>query len=106
MNTKLDLFELINKCPIATISVGAAELGMFARQLIAECRREFERERAAVAAEDAEKYWEPEFVKTTLKVSDSTLYRWQKAKILEPVWIGGQKRYRKSDIERIISGTN
>ena len=102
MNTKLDVMELINRCPGAIISIGAAELRSFARQLIAESRREFERERAAIEAGKAENYLEPETVKAMLKISESTLYRMAKSKILEPVWIAGQKRFRQSDIDRIV----
>ena len=102
MNTKLDVMELINRCPGAIISIGAADLRSFARQLIAESRREFERERIAIEAGKAENYLEPETVKSMLKISESTLYRMAKSKILEPVWIAGQKRFRQSDIERIV----
>lgn len=106
MNTKLDLLELIKHCPGITISIGAAELGMFAKQLIAEARREFERERAAIEAGKVEIYRDPEEVKTMLKISDSTLYRMAKSKILEPVWIAGQKRFRQSDIDKLVHNTN
>lgn len=102
-NSKLDLIELIKQCPSTTISIGAAELGMFARQLIADARREFERERAAIEAGKAEVYLEPEDVKQMLKVSDSTLYRFNKSKILCYGWVGGQKRYRRSDVEKLVN---
>ena len=103
MNTKLDLIELIKNCPGTTISIGAAELGTFARQLIAEARREFERERAAIEAGKAEVYLEPEDVKQMLKVSDSTLYRLNKSKILCYGFVGGQKRYRRSDVDKLVN---
>lgn len=102
-NSKLDIMELIKQCPGATFSIGAAELGLFAKQLIAEARREFERERAAIEAGKAEVYLEPEDVKQMLKVSDSTLYRLNKSKILCYGFVGGQKRYRRSDIDRIVN---
>lgn len=105
-NSKLDIMELIKQCPGATISIGAAELGLFAKQLIAEARREFERERAAIEAGKAEVYRDSEEVKTMLKISDSTLYRMAKSKILEPVWIAGQKRFRQSDIDKLVHNTN
>ena len=95
--------ELIKQCPGTIISVGAGELGVFTKQLVAESRREFERERAAVAAGKAENYLEPETVKTMLKISESTLYRMGKANILVPVWIAGQKRFRQSDIDKLVS---
>ena len=101
----LDLIELLKQCPDATLQVTASDLGIFSRKLIAETRREFERERAAIEAGKAENYLEPETVKAMLKISESTLYRMAKSKILEPVWIAGQKRFRQSDIDRIVCTT-
>lgn len=60
-----------------------------------EARQDFERERAAIAEEKKEEYLTPEMVKTLLRISESTLYRMAKAKILIPVFVGGQKRYRQ-----------
>ena len=38
-----------------------------------------------------------------LKVSRTSLFRWQKNGYLEPIKTGGRCRYRKSDIEAILS---
>lgn len=102
----LDLIELIKQCPGTSINVTAGELGTFARQLIAETKREFERERASIEAGKSEKFLEPETVKSMLKISDSTLYRMGRARILEPVWIAGQKRFKQSDIDKITKKTD
>ena len=37
-----------------------------------------------------------------LNVSQSTLSRWAKDKILSPIYIGGTCKYRKSDIDDLI----
>ena len=37
-----------------------------------------------------------------LSVSKMTLYRWDKAGILRKVEIGGKRRYRKTDVERLV----
>jgi predicted DNA-binding transcriptional regulator AlpA len=37
-----------------------------------------------------------------LKISATTIWRWQKSEYLLPVFIGGKKRYRKTDIQRIM----
>lgn len=42
-------------------------------------------------------------VKNLLSISESTLYRMAKAKILIPVFVGGQKRYRRSDLDKILN---
>lgn len=51
MDMKLDLFELLREFPEATLTVHAGDLGYFARELLAEARQDFERERAAIAEE-------------------------------------------------------
>ncbi len=99
----LDLFELLREFPEATLTVHAGDLGHFARELLAEARQDFERERAAIAEEKKEEYLTPEMVKTLLRISESTIYRMAKAKILVPVFVGGQKRYRRSDLDKILS---
>ena len=100
---KLDLFELLREFPEATLTVHAGDLGHFARELLAEARQDFERERAAIAEGKTEEYLTPEMVKTLLRISESTLYRMAKAKILVTVFVGGQKRYRRSDLDKILS---
>ena len=103
MDMKLDLFELLREFPEATLTVHAGDLGHFARELLAEARQDFERERAAIAEGKTEEYLTPEMVKTLLRISESTLYRMAKAKILVPVFVGGQKHYRRSDLDKILS---
>lgn len=44
----------------------------------------------------------PEQAADTLKVSKVTLWRWEKSGYLIPVSIEGKKRYRNSDIAKII----
>ena len=103
MDMKLDLFELLREFPEANLTVHAGDLGHFARELLAEARQDFERERAAIAEGKTEEYLTPEMVKTLLRISESTLFRMAKAKILVTVFVGGQKRYRRSDLDKILS---
>lgn len=44
----------------------------------------------------------PEEAAKMLSVSSVTMWRWQKNEYLVPVYVGGKKRYRNSDIVRII----
>ena len=99
----LDLFERLREFPEANLTVHAGDLGHFARELLAEARQNFERERAAIAEGKTEEYLTPEMVKTLLRISESTLFRMAKAKILVTVFVGGQKRYRRSDLDKILS---
>ena len=39
-----------------------------------------------------------------LAVSKMTLYRWDQSGVLKKLEIGGKRRYRKSDIDRLVGG--
>ena len=41
---------------------------------------------------------------TELSVDKSTLWRWQRQNYLTPIKVGGKKKYRLSDVERILKG--
>ena len=36
-----------------------------------------------------------------LKISRSTLHRWEKSGIINPIWIGGSKRYAQTEISNL-----
>ena len=78
MNSTIDLVALLERVPNATITVQLSDLNAFARRLIADT------------------------VKDVLQISETTLWRWAKAGYRLPVMIGGQKRYRQSDIEKMV----
>lgn len=44
----------------------------------------------------------PDQAADTLQISKVTLWRWEKQGYLVPVSIGGKKRYKSRDIQRII----
>lgn len=102
---KFDILEILREFPETSLTIHAGDLNHFARQLLAEARQEFERERAIAAQEKTEDYLTSEMVKTLLRISESTLYRLAKTKILTPVFVGGQKRYKRSDIEKLLNPT-
>ena len=41
-----------------------------------------------------------------LKVNLSTLWRWEKKEYLKPIYVGGKKRYPKSEIQKRFTSTN
>jgi len=98
----LDLIALIQRVPTATVTLQLSDLNTFSRRLIAETRNEYEKEIADRIAARNEVYLTADTVKQTVKVSDSTLWRWAKAGMLVPVMVGGQKRYRQSDMDRLV----
>lgn len=57
-----------------------------------------------LATEKAKEYLlTPEEAAELLKVSSVTLWRWDKSGYLTPVYVGGKKRYRNSDISKIMN---
>lgn len=81
------------------LQVDRSELRAELKELYAEIRMEAERDAITKASE---RLITPEQAADTLKVSKVTLWRWEKSGYLIPVSIGGKKRYRNSDIAKII----
>ena len=69
--------------------------------LIADTKKELEQ---LITDEKSETYPSREKVMEMLDVSQSTLWRWQKAGYLVPLNVGGKRRYRMSDVKRILEG--
>lgn len=72
----------------------------------AECRAIFAEIRAEAKAEAEQKAKEmlltPMEVCERLKISDVTLWRYTKAEYLTPIYIGGKRRFKASDVQKII----
>lgn len=95
------LIEAAKECPGLIVSIRLEDLIEANKILIESARQQLEQR---IADANAESYLSTEKVCQMLDVSVTTLWRWQKRKYLVPVTYGGQKRYRKSDVERIING--
>ena len=106
MNEKIDIYELVKRCPDATIQIRVGDLSVFGRKLLADARLEFERQQAAAEAEKAETYLDAETVMRKLDISASTLYRLGRAHVLEHIRLGGRKKYRLTDVERLVREGN
>lgn len=52
---------------------------------------------------DPEEYLTPQEYADTLKISLVTLWTWDNKGITRPLRIGNKKRYRRSDLEKIMS---
>ena len=101
MKYLLDIEKLITENPNVIFQVTGADLKAFAEQLLIGAK--------AIAMQEAEdaannKLLSVEEAAELLSVSKMTLYRWDKNDVLKRVEIGGQRRYRKSDIDRLIGG--
>ena len=101
MALSINLYDLIREHPNTMLFVSSGDLGMFARQLLTSARQEFERQKE-VEARSAEEFLTAEGVKAILGISDSTLYRFNKSGILRATWVGGQRRWRRHDIDTFL----
>jgi len=102
-DTKVALLELAKAFPDMTISVKLGDLVEANTLLIAETKRELEQ---TIADQKTETYPSREKVMEMLDVSQSTMWRWQKSGYLVPLNVGGKRRYRMSDVRRILEGDN
>lgn len=97
--TTLDLIEIAKHCPGLKVEISIGDLIEANTLLIAEVKRELEQ---TIADEKAETYLSREKVAEMLEVSTGTLWRWQKLNYLVPIMVGGKRRYRRSDVMKIL----
>ena len=86
-----------------TIAVKLNDLVEFGNILISNVKSELEQ---TIADQNAETYLSSNKVMEMIGISTTTLWRWQNTGYLVPINVGGKRRYRKSDVMRIIEGDN
>ena len=79
-----------------TINVNASDLREFAKMCIEAGKQEKQE------PIDQEEYLTPKQFAEALKVSLVTLWSWDNKGITKPLRIGNAKRYRRSDLEKIL----
>ena len=94
-----DLINLSEKYPNLNITIGLAVLIEFAKFLVCETKIQLEQ---TISDEKEIEYLTPNRAAELLGVTLSTLWRWKVRNYLEPVSIGGKRRYRSTDIDRIL----
>ena len=94
-----DLIQLAKECPGLTVSIKLTDLVEANKELIEETKRTLQQ-----TLEDAksEEYLSREKVIEWLEVSATTLWRWEKCGYLIPIAVGNKKKYRMSDIQKIL----
>lgn len=93
----MQLQELLNSDAKITLQVTAAQLREFGEFLIQKATEK--------KPEPAEIYYTQEQLAELLNITRQTLWRWDKENYLHPITVGGGlKRYKKSDVDRIIFG--
>lgn len=98
-----NLIELAKQCPGLQVTITLGDLVEANTLLIAETKRELEQ---LITDQNTETYPSREKVMELLDISETTLWRWNKIGYLVPINVGGKRRYRMSDIQRILGGDN
>ena len=98
-----DLITMAKQCPDITVSIKLSDLVEANNLLIAETKRELEQ---LITDQKAETYPSREKVMEILGISSATLWRWQKIGYLVPLNVGGKRRYRMSDVRKLLEGGN
>ena len=99
MKYLLDIEKMITENPNVIFQVSGENLMAFAEQILLGAKSIAMIE--AEAAVSSDQLISIDEAARLLSVSKMTLYRWDKSGILKKVEIGGKRRYRKSDIERL-----
>ena len=97
----IDLVNLSKQLPDLNVTVRAVDLTEMVKFCVAETKRQIEQTLADAATET---YPSPDQVAKILDVDKSTLFRWRKRGYLVPIEVGGKRRYRMSDVKRILEG--
>jgi biotin operon repressor len=97
----LNISELAQNAPQINLTITAADLRNFASELISQTKVELEQ---SISDSKAETYLSGEKVMEMMEISKTTLWRWKQRGYLVPVRVGGNDRYRLSDIQKIVEG--
>lgn len=85
--------------PGVTVNIGLADLSEWHREVIANTKKELEE---SIMEQKAESYVSPKKASEIFGVDLSTLHRWKHKGYLTPIEVGGKRRYKMSDINRIL----
>jgi hypothetical protein len=96
-----DLKTLAKQCPDVTLSIKMGDLVEFGEYLVEKSKQSLEQ---LVTDANTETYPSPDQVAKILDVDKSTLWRWNKNGYLCPIEVGGKRRYRMSEIKKILEG--
>ncbi|KAA6334637.1 hypothetical protein EZS27_017059 [termite gut metagenome] len=94
------LIELAKQCPDVNITFKAGELIEAIDYCVNKTRKELEQ---LITDANVEVYPSIEQVAKILDVAKTTLWRWSKQGYLVPIEIGGKRRYKMSDINKILN---
>ncbi len=98
---KVNLSEMMANGGNIMLAVSLEDLRRFHCDVIADTRKELENQ---IAEDKQERYLTIKQVCEMLSIDPSSLWRWRKKGYLTPAEVGGRRRYRLSDIRKILNG--
>ena len=97
----MNMYDLLSSSQGVNITINAGQLIEAIDYCVQTTRKELEQQ---INDASTETYSSIAKVAEILDVDKSTLWRWQKQGYLVPLEVGGKRRYRMSDIRRILEG--
>lgn len=98
----INIIDLVQQCPDVIVSIRLGDLIEANTTLVQETKRELE---AVITDQKTETYPSVDKVAEILSVDKTTLWRWNRRGYLTHIEIGGKRRYKMSDIQRILNGS-
>ena len=97
----LNILQIAKEAPGTILAVRVDDLIEANNRLVEKVVADLER---AVVERQETIYLTRDQVMAKLNIVPSTLWRWQKRGYLVPIKVGGENRYRSTDIDRILEG--
>jgi hypothetical protein len=95
------LYDLLNESPNLKIEISLANLIEAINYSVKSTHKELEK---LVQDSSQETYISPKKASELLDCDLSTLWRWNKSNYLKSIELGGERRYKMSDLKRILEG--
>lgn len=81
------------------VMISLEDLETLFEKIVSKAKSELEHE---IIEQKAETYLSLKKVAEILDVNESTLYRWKNTGYLVPIDVGGKRRYKRSDVNKIL----
>ena len=95
----MNLYDLLNDNSSLNVTVNAGQLIEVIDYAVSKTRKELELQ---ITDANTETYPSPDQVAKMLDIDRSSLWRWAKKGYLVPLSVGGKRRYKMSDVKRIL----
>ena len=97
----MNMYDLLSSNSGVNITINAGQLLEAINYCVSATRNALEQQ---ITDANTETYPSIEKVAEILDVNKTTLWRWAKQGYLVPLTIGGKRRYRMTDVKRILEG--